>query len=224
MGQYGGPKLQLGSLSFLLDAGNPTSFSGTGLTVFDLVSAGIGATLVSGVGFGTTNLGSFNFVGTNDYINVSINTGLSTTEGTVIIWLKNNENTSASESNTGFIGFGTGAQNDHYPWTDGTAYLSTFRNARTGSITLSTSVTRSNIHMVSITSNSTEWKLYQNAVLQYTTSSSGSVTMTRTRIGYSIDQAYRYMGKVYYFMLYNRALTADEIIKIYNATKGRYGL
>lgn len=224
MGQNGGPKLPLSSLSFLLDAGNPTSYSGTGLTVFDLVSAGLGATLVSGVGFGTTNLGSFNFVGTNDFINVLINTGLFSNEGTMIIWLKNNEATSASESNTGFMGFGTGGQNDHYPWTDGAAYLSTFRNARTTGITLSTSVTRSDIHMVSVTSNSSEWKLYQNAVLQYTTSSSGSVTMTRTRIGYSIDQAYRYMGKVYYFMLYNRALTADEIKKIYNALKGRYGL
>jgi hypothetical protein len=224
MGQNGGPKLPLSSLSFLLDAGNPTSYSGTGLTVFDLVSAGIGATLVSGVGFGTTNLGSLNFDGTNDYINVPISSSLFTTEGTMIVWLKNDEATPASSSNTGFMGFSSGGSNDHYPWVDGFGYLSTFRNNRVGPITLSTSVTRTNIHMVSVTSNSSEWKLYQNAVLQYTTSSSGSVTMSNTRIGFSIDQAYNYKGKVYYFMLYNRALTADEIKKIYNALKGRYGL
>jgi len=224
MGQYGGPKLPLSSLSFLLDAGNPTSYSGTGLTVFNLVSAGIGATLVNGVGFGTTNLGFFNFDGTNDYINVPISSSLFTTEGTMIVWLKNDEATPASQSNTGFIGFGSGGNEDHYPWTDGTAYLSTFRNARTGSIPLSGSVTRTNIHMVSVTSSSSEWKLYQNAVLQYTTSSSGSVTMSNTRIGYSVSQSYNYKGKVYYFMLYNRALTADEILQAYNAQKSRYGL
>ena len=224
MGSSVGPKLPLNSLSFLLDAGNPTSFSGTGLTVFDLLSAGIGATLVNGVGFGTTNNGFFIFDGTNDFLNVPISPSLFTTEGTMIVWLKNDEATPASNSNTGFMGFSSGGSNDHYPWVDGTAYLSTFRNARTGSITLSASVIRTNIHMVCITSNSSEWKLYQNAVLQYTTSSSGSVTMSNTRIGYSIDTIYNYKGKIYYFMLYNRALTADEIIKIYNATKGRYGL
>jgi len=48
--------------------------------------------------------------------------------------------------------------------------------------------------------------------------------MSNTRIGYSLDQAYNYKGRVYSFMLYNRALTSTEILQNFNATRGRYGV
>jgi hypothetical protein len=218
------PTTVTNGLVLYLDVANKRSYAGTGITVNGLVG-GIGATLVNGIAFSATNLGSFNFDGTNDFINVPINAGLFNTDATMIIWLKNDEAIPASSSNTGFMGFGPlgdSGSNDHYPWTDGFAYLGTFRNNRIGPITLSASVIRTNIHMVCITSNSSEWKLYQNSVLQYTTSSSGSVTMNNKRIGYSVSQFYNYKGKVYSFALYNRALTIAEIQQNYNATKGRY--
>ena len=224
MGLSHSPSIVMNGLIYHIDAANSRCYSGSGVTANSLTSNFL-ATLVNGVGFGTTNLGSFNFDGTNDFINVPIDTGLFTTEGTMIIWLKNDEATPASSLNTGFMGFGPigdAGTNDVYPWVDGFAYLGTFRNNRIGPITLSASVIRTNIHMVCITSNSSQWKLYQNAVLQYTTSSSGSVTINNTRIGYSVSQLYNYKGKVYSFALYNRALTATEILQNYDATKGRY--
>jgi len=220
MGVIAGVNAVNDGLIFTIDAGNFRSYSGSGNTSNGLVG-GIGGTLVNGIGFTSANSGSFIFDGTNDYIDVPINPSLFTTEGTMIIWLKNDEATPASTSNTGFMGFSSGYQNDHYPWIDGLGYLSTFRNNRV-SLTLSTSVTRTNIHMVCVTSNSSEWKLYQNAVLQYTTSSSGSVTMSNTTIGYSISQSFNYKGKVYSFSLYNRALSAAEVLQNYNSTKRRY--
>jgi hypothetical protein len=222
MGTFAGPAIVMDGLVVYIDAANIKSYSGSGLTADGLIG-GIGGTLVNGVGVTSSNSGSFIFDGSNDFINVPINAGLFNTDATMIIWLKNDEATPASSLNTGFIGFGSGGSNDHYPWVDGTAYISTFRNSRTGSITLSGNVTRTNIHMVSVTSNSSECKLYQNSVLQYTTSSSGSVTMSNTRIGYSIDQNYNYKGKVYCFILYNRALTQREILQNYHSTKRRYG-
>ena len=221
MGLSHSPSIVFNGLVLYLDAANPRCYAGSGLTANGLVDS-ISGTLVSGVGFTSLNSGSFILDGTNDYIDVPINPGLFTTEGTMIIWLKNDEATPASASNTGFMCFSSGGFNDHYPWVDGLGYLSTFRNNRVG-LTLSTSVTITNIHMVCVTSNSSEWKLYQNAVLQYTTSSSGSVTMSNTRIGYSISQDYNYKGKVYSFSLYNRALTAAEILQNYDAIKGRFG-
>ena len=53
-------------LVFYIDAANPRCYSGTGLTANGLVG-GIGATLINGVGFTSSNNGSFIFDGTNDY-------------------------------------------------------------------------------------------------------------------------------------------------------------
>lgn len=207
------------------DASNLVSYQGSGTIVADLSGNKNTGVLTNGPSF--TNAGSasyFTLDGTNDFIASTVNSSLFTTNATMVIWLKNDEATPASSTNTGFIGFGGGGDNDHYPWIDGTAYLATFRNGRTGSIPLSASVTRTNIHMVAVTSSSSEWKLYQNAVLQYKTSSSGSVTMTNTRIGYSLSQQYNYKGRVYSFMLYNRVLSPSELFHIYQSNRGRYGV
>jgi hypothetical protein len=78
--------------------------------------------------------------------------------------------------------------------------------------------------MVSVTSDSSDWKLYQNAVLQHKTSSQSSVQMSNTRIGYSLEQTYNYKGRVYSFMLYNRVLSPSELNHIYQSNRGRYGV
>ena len=207
------------------DAGNVVSYQGSGTIVADLSGNKNDGVLTNGPTF--TSVGSssyFTLDGTNDFIASTVNSALFSTNATMVIWLRNDEATPASSSNTGFIGFGSGANEDHYPWVDGTAYLATFRNSRTGSIALSGSVTRTNIHMVSVTSSSSEWKLYQNAALQYKTSSSGSVTIANTRIGYSGSQNYNYKGRVYSFMLYNRVLSPSELVHIYQSNRGRYGV
>ena len=57
-------------LVFSIDAANPRSYSGSGITVNGLVS-GIGGTLFNGVGFSSANNGSFFFDGTNDQISTA---------------------------------------------------------------------------------------------------------------------------------------------------------
>jgi hypothetical protein len=201
------------------DAGNVVSYQGSGTIVADLSGNKNDGVLTNGPTF--TSVGSssyFTLDGANDFIASTVNTALFTTNATMVIWLKNDP------ANNGFIGYGNGDQNDHYPWTSTEAYLSTFRTGRIGPITLSASVTRTNVHMVSITSSSSEWKLYQNAFLQYKTTSSSSVSMANTRIGYTLSQAYSYKGNVYSFMLYNRVLSPSELVHIYQSNRGRYGV
>ena len=70
-------------LVFALDAANSRSYAGSGITVNSLVG-GIGCTLVNGVGFGTSNSGSFIFDGTNDYIDTQ--TSFIPTRYTVFAW------------------------------------------------------------------------------------------------------------------------------------------
>ena len=207
------------------DASSLVSYQGSGTVVADLSGNKNTGVLTNSPTF--TSVGSssyFTLDGTNDFIASTVDTSLFTTNATMVIWLKNDEATPLTTTYTGFIGFGNGGANDHYPWVDGFAYLSTLRFGRIGPITLSPTVTRTNIHMVSVTSSSTEWKLYQNAVLQYKTSSQSSVQMSNTRIGYSIEQTYNYKGRVYSFMLYNRVLSPSELFHIYQSNRGRYGV
>ena len=210
-------------LVLYLDAANTRSYSGTGVTAFSISGIGSTATLVNGPTYRTVNGGSFVFDGTNDFISAPIDTSLFSTEATMVIWLKNLNATPGSSGNTGFVGFGQGQVNDHYPWLDGTAYLSTFRNVRIEAIALSSTINRATPHMVAVTTNSTHWRLYQNTTLQYTGSSVGSVYLSRFTIGYSIDSFF-YQGDVYAFMIYNKALSATEITQNYNAFKQRHGL
>jgi hypothetical protein len=210
-----------------LDAANPSSYVGSGNTINGLVG-GVGGTLFYGTGFSTADGGSFFLDGSyavggnNNYIYAPINTGLFSNEATMIIWLKN-DLAIPSTYNTGFLGFGQGQVNDHYPYVDGVAYLSTFRNVRVDAIQLSSTINRALPHMVSVTTDSSNWKLYQNATLQHTTSSTGSVYLSRFTIGYSIN-AFFYRGNIYAFMIYNRALTESEISQNYNAMRNRFGV
>jgi hypothetical protein len=207
------------------DAGNVVSYQGSGTIVADLSGNKNDGVLTNGPTF--TSVGSssyFTLDGTNDFIASTVNTALFSTNATMVIWLKNDEATASSTTYTGFMGYGNGTANDHYPWVDGFGYFSTFRFGRIGPITLSPTVTRSNIHMVSVTSDSSDWKLYQNAVLQHKTSSQSSVQMSNTRIGYSLEQTYNYKGRVYSFMLYNRVLSPSELNHIYQSNRGRYGV
>ena len=59
------PSIVSDGLVFYIDAANSRCYSGSGITVNGLLG-GIGGTLVNGVGFTSSNNGSFIFDGTND--------------------------------------------------------------------------------------------------------------------------------------------------------------
>ena len=210
-------------LVLYLDAANARSYAGTGVTAFSISSIGSTAALINGPTYRTANGGSFVLDGTNDYINAPVDTSLFSNQATMIIWLKNDVATPSS-GQTGISGyFGSGGGNDHYPWVDSAAYLSTFRNGRIGPITLSASIGRSTAHMLTVTTDATNWKLYQNTTLITTQSALSSVYLDNFNIGTSAG-SYFYQGNIYAFMIYNRALSAAEITQNYNALKQRLGL
>jgi hypothetical protein len=89
-------------LVFYIDAANPRSYSGTGLTANGLVG-GIGATLINGVGFTSSNNGSFTFDGTNDYIAApGTNFPLSNSPRTLNIWFYTKSSTWTADTNNLF--------------------------------------------------------------------------------------------------------------------------
>ena len=75
------PSIVSDGLVFFLDPANKRSYSGSGLTANGLVG-GIGGALVNGVGFTSSNNGSFFFDGSNDYAaieNINYSSGFSLT-------------------------------------------------------------------------------------------------------------------------------------------------
>ena len=144
-------------------------------------------------------------------------------------WIKLQTATPVAGANTGFMNLGpiVAAAASHYPWTDGSAYLSLFRcsgNAvcsRVGPITLPGGVTRTNWHHLAITNQpgANGWKFYVNGALVTQTAGLATVyynndlwVLARSSAGFS----YHLDGSLDEVLLYNRTLTAHEIKQLYN--------
>lgn len=84
---------------------------------------------------------------------------------TLAMWIRLVEATPAAPRQTGIDRLGTAGSTAHYPWTNGQAYLSTFRNTRVETINLLGSVDRTQFHHLAITSDASGWRLYQDGQL-----------------------------------------------------------
>ena len=71
MGLDHSPIIVTDGLSLYLDAANSRSYSGTGLSVYDLSGSGNTSLLINGPTYSSSNLGYFVLDGTNDYVNVN---------------------------------------------------------------------------------------------------------------------------------------------------------
>lgn len=81
------PSIVTNGLVFYIDAANPRCYVGSGTDLIDNIS-GIGASLVGGVGFNSSNYGSFTFDGSNDHINFTNSNSVKLTTGTILAWVK----------------------------------------------------------------------------------------------------------------------------------------
>jgi len=214
-------------LVFYIDAANPRSYSGTGLTANGLVG-GIGATLINGVGFTSSNNGTFTFDGTNDYIAVSgTNFPLSNSARTLNIWYYTKTSTWQADVNNLFwygtagstrqsfgVDFGTYPTMEFYSWADDINWNTTapqvgWKNlqiAYDGNLTV---------------------RIYELGVLVATKTFSAqlnTVLSTDVQIGAITYVPGYFDSNISQVSMYNRALSSTEILQNYNATKRRYGL
>lgn len=243
MGVSGGPYIvRDSSLVLELDAADRNSYPGSGTTWSDLTANSNNGTLTNGPTFSSANLGSFVFDGADDYVQQSLNTASFSTEASFFIFLKLDLNIPILASNTGLATLGNvsslaenGFPATHYPWVDGNGYFSIFRQNRVNAITLSPTVNKSIPHMLTITTNpgTNGWKLYQNGTFVYQTTGENTINLSSYKVarsenrigtGGGVDANYYLKGQIYNFSLYNRALSPQEILQNYNATKTRFGL
>jgi hypothetical protein len=227
MGTEYNPRIVTDGLVFFLDAANTRSYSGSGTSANSLVG-GIGATLVNGVGFTSSNNGTFTFDGTNDYIAVSgTNFPLGNSARTLNIWYYTKTSTWQADVNNLFwygtagstrqsfgVDFGTYPTMEFYSWADDINWNTTapqvgWKNlqiAYDGNLTV---------------------RIYELGVLVATKTLGAqlnTVLSSNVQIGAITYLPGYFDSNISQVSMYNRALTASEIVQNYNATKKRYEL
>ena len=203
-------------LVFYIDAANTRSYSGSGTSSNSLVG-GIGATLVNGVGFTSSNNGAFTFDGSNDYINFGNSSAVQQSSGTLSAWAK------ASSPGGGYRGIiaKQGAYGLFYTDSVLVAYDWAADAPRSTGVNIADN-TWKNVVLTYQSGVSNGTRIYINGVSVLTTTIT-VLNQTGNLFGGAEANAGQYAAcQISLFNMYNRALSATEVLQNYNATKGRY--
>ena len=215
-------------LVFCLDAANKRSYPGTGTTWTDIIGSNIG-TFGNSPTFDAANAGSLIFDGTDDYVQFSDDMIDANQNWTLFFFI----NRSATQTSTIICGpsqspqvriEGTtsGYYEGHIKINNSTvAQVVLFTNfGPRGSVQRSLGVW----YNVAITKSSYTYSLYIDGELNQSVTDGNEVTFNNNPndIGRRVFSNEYLSGKLSNLSFYNRALTADEILQNYTATKVRY--
>ena len=220
MGTKYNPRVVTNGLVVYLDAANPRSYVGSGTTVFDLSGSGNTSALVNGPTYSSSNSGSFVFDGLDDYINInSLANILSYTTYTKTAYFYV---TSFSTANNIVSG---GFSGQHAFWLQVSNRLYAGHNGAWSTVTGNTTLSLNTWYFGAVTySNSTGWKLYLNGIEDGTSANTTTFLGNQEILIGSYGGGNNFTGRISSVQIYNRVLSAAEILQNYNATKKRYGL
>jgi len=210
-----GPTTITNGLVLALDAADKNSYPGSGTSWFDLSGNNNTGTLTNGPTFNSGNGGSIVFDGANDYINLGNPSTLNILNFSVCLWARsstftNFQNIIFKGTNVAQYGIIFTSTGDWYvqpngPSTSDLVSLNTW-NYFVG------------------TYNGSQITAYRNGVqkIQYNNSQANYGTLVT--IGADTVNNRYFNGNISLVQIYNRALSASEILQNYNATKTRFGL
>jgi hypothetical protein len=228
MSVAGGPDLIQDGLVLCLDAANTKSYPGSGTSWVDLSRNGNDLTLQNGPTFSSGNGGAIFFDGTNDCASkASINVSYLTID----IWARwtqffsdPNGHALVSNSNSATNGYLL-YQSTSSPYNKVQAFVyGSSINAFQSNSTLSTGVW----YNIGFTYNGSTNNIYLNGVLDNSVAATvGAIAASSAN--FIVGATYTvgsnpFNGNVANVKLYNRALSASEILQNYNAIKGRFRL
>ncbi len=238
MGYSYGPSIVKDGMVLCLDAANRKSYAGSGTSWVDLTGNNNSGSLINGPAFSNANGGNIAFDGTNDYVNCgefANNLG----EMSAGVWV----NTSyTGGSYVWFISkiadVSTGAGWALGTWNFGKVVFITqnaggaqYKQLDVPTPTFSYAGKWTHIMGTLTGGVNGTIRIYINGVSQaLRDSSTGIVTNTSTSEPVSIGKKDNYggsgwlSGNIAIASVYNRALSASEVLQNYNATKGRFGL
>ena len=212
------PSIITSGLVFYVDAANPRCYPGSGTDLTDTIS-GIGASLVGGVGFNTSNYGTFTFDGSNDYINFGNSNSVKHFNGTISAWVK------TSNAGGGFRGIMAKQNAWGLFYSDNVLVTYDWGAGATRSTGVNIADNNwKNVVMTFQSAITNGTRIYINGSLSLTTTITW-VNDTQNLYGGAEVSANQYAicsGAI--FSLYNRVLTASEVLQNYNAARKRYGL
>jgi hypothetical protein len=218
---YTGPDIITDGLVLYLDAANTKSYPQTVPVWKDLSGNGNDGTLVNGPTFDSGNLGSISFDGIDDYVSTLPGSYSEYTVNFVCKWISS---VGVQERLFGTNASGTYTIRDpsninfHYnPLGGSPPSVSLSSNVNVG-YGKWTNVT------LTVSALNTEVKIYVNGILRNSSSVIPSVNLSGTMFIGAQNTSVRANCSFGFFQAYNRALTAEEILQNYNATKSRYGL
>jgi len=233
---YFNPRIVTSGLVLALDAADRNSYPRTGTTWKDLSGNNYNGTLTNGPTFSAANLGSIVFNGTTQYVDVANTSALNFTNAsaTVSMWFK---------TSSAIVSFLMSKQMDATGgWgilinASGIPYLETKNNASGASaaIRFSNTVCNDGVwhNVVSVFTTSTT-VVANNTINMYVDGllSNGALTQSLVYGGNTAEtiQLSRrtsgnyYTGNTANVQIYNRVLTAVEVLQNYNATKSRFGV
>ena len=213
------------NLSMFLDAGNASSYPGSGTAWTDLSGNSRNGTLTNGPTYTSADGGSIVFDGTNDFVQCS--GSITATAATFVTWIRRNGTQDAydgilysrSAATTGISFFGT-TNKISYTWNDAVNTWSWDSGLTIPDLTWC-------MIAVSVTSTAATAYLCQSSGITSATNTVNhtSTTLDDIKIGQDDLTASRFFnGRIATAMIYDRALSADEITQNFNALRSRYGL
>ena len=236
MGYLTGPNIVTDGLVFAVDPGSERSYPGTGTTTSSLMTAYDG-TLINGTAFSANNGGTWEFDGVNDKINfdgatilgyIGVTSGIDNNVAySMEAWIRLDAYPSGSAGSgdtimghnnsigIGLQAFGTGT----------TAYINfgyrSNSNESSGNITINEWH-----HIVGTRAVGGAIKIYIDGVEDYAVTGNLAVDYTTSdfAIGYAPNRIGPFNGDISSTRVYNKSLTAAEVLQNFNAQKSRFGL
>jgi len=220
-----------------LDAAWWNSYPTSATTWTDLSGNNLNGTLTNGPTFNSANGGSIVFDGIDDYVTTTSNMGISgANPRTVECWIY--VDSFANKSILGYGGQGSGVLFDTMIFFNNGNYLQAIGHYYGGFYdTISTLPNRNTINISQWNQivhmyDGTTASLYTNGVFsnskEFSVSTGNQLNTTNNTFLIGTGQytgAYTYTtGKMSISRMYNRVLTASEVLQNYNAQKSRFGL
>ena len=221
----------IGSVLFL-DASNTNSYPGSGTTWADLSGNGYTGTLTNGPTFSSANGGSIVFDGVNDYV-AGGNLGTFYSQGTISYWMYSTavENY-RNPFSTNYLGGNVAIRFEQFTTASPSGGFSVVIGNDAGtyagySYSPSAILTVNSWYNVVLVWNTVTNNVigYLNGDLKFNSSHTyWATTLPAIAIGNGFSSARYFKGNISSVGIYNRALTATEVLQNFNATRARFGV
>jgi len=230
------PNIVTDGLVLYLDAANTKSYPGSGTTWID-IAAGNNGTLTNGPTFSSTNGGSIVFDGTNDYVSGSLS---NFNVGCISIWVNPSTLINSSSPFQSLIVLKyTGVSNSEWYISLGSATIllvneyitiADVENGTRTAIADGGSLPANTWCNLTFNFELVAYKIYINGIQKTEITYGGGVSQLTVPNVLQLGALFRgtiagpFPGKIATTQIYNRPLSATEVLQNYNSTKTRFGL